>query len=437
MSARRTLQAIVVLVLWGLNTHGTFAGSGDEPHYLAIAHSIAFDGDLDLGDNYGAAEPLIAGGHLRPEAHVRPGAGGIARPVHDVGLPLLFAPYVRVAVPLTHALVRTIPPAAMQRARLTPALVYRHLLSAAMIVLTAMLAGLLFDCLIDVGSSAGLALLTSIVVVLSPPLLIMSSLFFTELISALVCLTVFRSVSIKDTSGAFRWALVGAATGGLFLIHARNIGLVIPLAGLAAYQLRRRPSGERAAFGAALAVILALRTWINYEFWGTLVQGPHARMAWLGPGDVIQQMAMRLTALIVDQEFGLLPYAPIYALAIVGAFLLARSQPLVTLAVAAVCTAYVGLIVCPITNVHGWMGGWSPAARFLTPVVPLLGLFVSAGLRAGPRVIAAPMLVLQLAVSAYFWQHPKVLWNDGNGVAAFCETTAARVCAWLPSFPGP
>jgi hypothetical protein len=54
------LRTIVALVLIGFITHSTNAGSGDEPHYLAIAHSIAFDGDLDLANNYGANEALIA-----------------------------------------------------------------------------------------------------------------------------------------------------------------------------------------------------------------------------------------------------------------------------------------------------------------------------------------------------------------------------------------
>jgi hypothetical protein len=43
----RILRLAVALVLLGLLTHGTFAGSGDEPHYLAIAHSLAFDRDFD------------------------------------------------------------------------------------------------------------------------------------------------------------------------------------------------------------------------------------------------------------------------------------------------------------------------------------------------------------------------------------------------------
>ena len=116
MRARRSLQAIVIIVLWGLITHGTHAGTGDEPHYLAIAHSIAFDGDLDLANNYGPNEPLVGGGVLQPEGHVRPGIDGVARPVHDIGMPVVFAPFVRLAVPLTHALTRIVPDSTMRRA---------------------------------------------------------------------------------------------------------------------------------------------------------------------------------------------------------------------------------------------------------------------------------------------------------------------------------
>ena len=94
---------------------------------------------------------------------------------------------------------------------------------------------------------------------------------------------------------------------------------------------------------------------------------------------------------------------------------------------------YLALIICPLTNVHGWTGGWSPAARFLTPIAPLLGLFVFAGLKAAPRPLAAAVVALQIAISAYAWQHPKILWNDGDGRAALCEPLGDRVCGYLPS----
>jgi hypothetical protein len=90
-------------------------------------------------------------------------------------------------------------------------------------------------------------------------------------------------------------------------------------------------------------------------------------------------------------------------------------------------------IICPVTNVHGWTGGWSPAARFLTPLTPLLGLFLLAGLRTLPKAIAIAAIALQTGISAYLWQNPKMLWNDGGGRAAICATVGDRVCGWLPS----
>jgi hypothetical protein len=421
---RRLLRVLVVGLLWGLITHGTYAGSGDEPHYLAIAHSIAFDGDLDLANNYGANEPLIGGGLLQPDAHLRPGADGIMRPVHDIGMPLVFAPYVRLAVPAAHALANAIPPAMLRRARLNEGLLYRHLLSFATIALAAALAGWLFDALVGVGTAPRTAFGGTLLVMVSPPLLIFSVLFFTELLSALLLFWVFRDVAIEPRCGALRWAICGAATGLLFLVHARNIGLVVPLVILAMMKLRAEPykTHERAAYAAALAIALALRTLVNDRFWGTWVTNPHARMSdWPGLGTLVTESAARLWGLLVDQEFGLLPYAPIYLLAIAGGIALFKKRRDIVMALAFVAAVYIGTIVCPITNVHGWTGGWNPAGRFLTPVLPLAGLLVVCGLRTAARPLVIAAIALQIVIDAYVWQHPKILWNDGDGRAAFFE----------------
>jgi hypothetical protein len=435
---RRALQAIVVLVLWGLITHGTFAGTGDEPHYLAIAHSIAFDGDLDLANNYGGNEPLVGGGVLQPEAHVRPGVDGGARPVHDVGLPLIFAPVVRLAVPVTNALTRVVPESTMRRARLNPAVLYRQLVSLAMIALAAVLAGLMFDALIALGASTRAASGTVALLMLSPPLLIFSVLFFTELVSALLCFLVFYTIRLRDTRGVAQWWWLGCATGLLFLVHARNIGLTIPLAALALHRLRdpehRREAG---AFALGLCAFVAVRTGINYAFWGTPVSNPHARFAdWPGWAALVGETATRAVGLLADQEFGLLIYAPVYVAALWGARALMKTRRDVALSVFLTAGLYVALIVCPLTNVHGWTGGWNPAGRFLTPITPLLGLLVFAGLRAAPRALVVAVVTLQVAISAYAWQHPKILWNDGGGRAAFCEQLGGRACGYLPSLAG-
>jgi hypothetical protein len=87
-----------------------------------------------------------------------------------------------------------------------------------------------------------------------------------------------------------------------------------------------------------------------------------------------------------------------------------------------------------VTNVHGWMGGWSPAARFLVPIAPLLWvgvyLFASQARSLGKAVVAA-LVVVQVAIDAFVWQFPKALWNDGDGVSAF------RGSGWLPTWTDP
>ena len=436
MAPRRGLQTVVLLALWGLLTHGTYAGSGDEPHYLAIAHSIAFDGDFDLTNNYGAAEPLVGAGVLRPDAHVRTGVDGTARPVHDIGMPLLFAPVVRVLVPLTHLLTNVVPASAMRRARLTPPILYRHLLSLVMACLAAMLAGQMFDAFAYLDATPSTAAAMTALLVLSPPLLIFSILFFTELLSALLAFAVLASITFKDAPGQARWWWLGCAAGGLFLIHARNIGPMFALASIALHRLGLARRREAIAFAAGVVVLVIIRTIVNMWFWGDVVSGPHAHLgSWLGLFSFFREMTTRILAMLIDQEYGLFIYAPVYLAWLAGGFG-ARTAAKGEFTVAATLTAsaYVAFVVSPLTNPYGWSGGWSPAARFLTPVLPLLGLAVYSGLQKLPKAASAFVIALQIALSAYTWQHPKLLWNDGDGRAAFCKEIGERVCDYLPSF---
>jgi hypothetical protein len=108
----------------------------------------------------------------------------------------------------------------------------------------------------------------------------------------------------------------------------------------------------------------------------------------------------------------------VYLIAIAGAVALYKTRRDILIAMALVVAVYVGMIVCPITNVHGWTGGWNPAGRFLTPVLPLVGMLVVMGMGVLPRALVIAAVVLQLAIDAYAWQHPKILWNDGDGRAA-------------------
>ena len=102
-----------------------------------------------------------------------------------------------------------------------------------------------------------------------------------------------------------------------------------------------------------------------------------------------------------------------------------RPRPIAR-AVMLTCACYLALVLWPVTNVHGWQGGWNPAGRFMLPLVPLVALALPAAFAAVPRAALIVLLALQIFLDAYLWQNPKNLWNDGDGVAAICSGAADR-----------
>ncbi|HEX5108151.1 MAG TPA: hypothetical protein VFV95_06885 [Vicinamibacterales bacterium] len=439
---RRVIAAVVFLAIWGLITHGTFAGSGDEAHYLIAAQSLAFDGDFDLANNYAMPGNLIGGGTLTPDDHARPGIGGVLRPAHDVGLPIVFAPYVRIVYPLAEWLARTLPAALLKRARLDDILIFRHLISLAMAVIAVALALQLFEIFRRSAASDAAAQCWAMLIALSPPVLSLAFLFFTELPSALIILWLFRLLSDPDERRP-PWFLVGAAIGFLLLLHVRNIAAVAALIAWSAVRLSRTRGSSRewTAWGAALAALLLLRAAIVHAFWGTWLTTPMAVAgdAAMPLSDAVREMFVRTTGLLFDQEFGLLTYAPIYLLA--APSLLdrrTRERPGVRPAFL-LAAAYGVTVVVPYINIHGWIGGWSPPARMVMPVVPLLAVPVVAWTRSvrGVRAaVIAAIVSLQIVIDAVVWQWPKALWNYEDGTSALLESVPA-LQRMLPAWNGP
>lgn len=427
----RLLVGLVFAVVWGLITHGTFAGSGDEPHYLMIAHSLASDADLDLTNDYRDAA-LIGGGSLEPGTHavVRDGR---PRPVHDVGMPLLFAPIVRVAYAVAENAGAVLPARLMHAARINPSLLLRHQISLTMALLSGFLARELFRLLRRIGGTPRQALLWALLFALSPPILSHAFLFFTEIPAALVTMIVFRRLHENGVATNAHAAVAGALIGLLWLVHVRNAGLVLGFIAVAAWMVagRRLPAQRFVVLVVAIAAMAAVRSAITYQLFGHPLRTPHVFLG--GAGDAIgtaREAVARGSGLLFDREYGLLAYAPIYLIAGPGLWLLWRTQSQLAAAVALVTAGYVVPILLPQTNVYGWDGGWSPAARFLVPIVALLWVgvyfFATQARRAG-RVIVVALVVLQVALDAYVWQFPKTLWNDGDGV------TALRWIQWLPT----
>ena len=444
-SLRRLMFACVVLFVWSLDTHGSYAGSGDEAHYAMIAHSLVFDGDLDLSNNYADPTNLVAAGTLAPEAHAVPGIDGRLRPVHDIALPLVFAPAFAIAYVVAEHSVAWIPAAIMRRARLNPPLVFRHLISLAMIVVAGSMAVVLFGVFLSVGKSQAQAFLWTLAFALSPPLLSHSYLFFTEIPSALIVIVCFRELIAPTPRTLPRAAVIGLLVATLLLLHIRNVGLVCGFAVWFLWSIRDSSDRVRPAFAflVPLAVIVAVRTAINYRFWGTLVGGPHAHLGSASTTTAaVVEIGVRALGLLLDQEHGLLAYAPIYVLALPGLLTVWKSNRHVGLTVLFISAAATLPILLPMINPYGWAGGWSPAARFLVPIAPLFAI-AAFGYRVSliriPRTVRF-LLAFQWLLNAIYWSRPKVLWNGGTGrsaLAAFLSPSWVDLPSLLPSWHMP
>jgi hypothetical protein len=77
-------------------------------------------------------------------------------------------------------------------------------------------------------------------------------------------------------------------------------------------------------------------------------------------------------------------------------------------------------LALPYINRLGWIGGWAPAGRMLSPIAPLLGVavFTCARRLSGiARVFAYVLVAAQIAIDVLLWIRPSLLWNDGDGTS--------------------
>jgi hypothetical protein len=145
-----------------------------------------------------------------------------------------------------------------------------------------------------------------------------------------------------------------------------------------------------------------------------------------------------LPALFLDQQFGVLPNAPVYAICIGGVFLLARRRPRLALELLAVAVPY--LLVTSMF--HMWWAGTVSPARLVVPVLPLLaipGAFLWNDSRhAATRAIAIALLLLSvgITVSLVVVDAGRLVYNfrDGYSLAAERLNTLVDVPQGMPSF---
>jgi hypothetical protein len=374
---------------------------GDEPHYLMVADSLLRDHDLDLTQDY--AEGRYRAFHpapLEPHYRVR-GRHGEIYSLHAIGLSLLILPaYALGGYPAA---------------------------SFFMALLAALLARELRALVLAFTGREGLALGVAWAVALSPPLIHYAGLIFSEIPAALLVAYGLRRARALGGSGASSALGWGAAMALLPWLNVRY-ALFPAILLVYAFSERPRPRTLVAALAPLLLSALAVAVYhrVLYGFFDPrLVYGRKPEFA-------LGTLVEGLPGLLLDQEFGLLVYAPLFALAALGLGRLlggARRD-------GAVAAALLSLVLLTAGSWDMWRGGFNPPARFLVPVVPVLALAVAAALARGLSSAATLLVGWSLWCGLAGAADPSLVHRDRDGSAPFfrAHSGAEEWTRLLPSY---
>lgn len=344
----------------GLSLYHRSEPRGDESAYLLLAHSIAFDGDVDLRNNIENGDYRLfytdpqKAGH-EPAVDVR--GDGTVRSIHGVGLSLLIALPYRLG--------------GRMGALLTIA------------IFGAIMSTTLFLIGRSVSRDLRAALVTWGLVSFTLPTLLLAGQVLPEVPAVALLLSAVYLVMTRKGPIGVRLLLCGVLLSFLPWLHNKNL---LP-AGVVLVWAAFRVKGHlprRSWFGAILLLFLpmvasvGLQTGLFQRWYGSPLPNAPYRISfgwhWFAyePDHIYRGIAGPL----LDQEFGLLFYAPFYLAALAGLGpLFRRRRDLATV----VLLSLAGMLLLSSAFIQ-WWGGQSVPARYLYPAIPLLAMPLSTAL---------------------------------------------------------
>jgi hypothetical protein len=343
--------------------------SGDEPHYLLITHSLVHDGDFDLTNNYNARDYSR---FLAPEstivAHTLAGKKtGTQYSFHSPGISFLLLPFYALG----------------------------ELLGKTGLILLVRFGMSLFGALFGIQiylyalqewKKTGLAFTLWLLTGLTVPVFFYAVSVYPEIVIALFALTAFRLLRFSGRMSPARLALLGFLLTSFIWFHAlKYFFLMGPLFVYALWILivKRKVRAGLAWFMAWPVLGTALYFYFQYALYGSL--NPTA-VSWQGAMDGPQTLSwvktlftgipfrFRLDTLLgyfLDQRDGLLLYAPIYFIALLGIVEAARRKRKDLGLLLFIAAPYV-LVSAFLTQ----RTGYAPQARPLVAVIWVMALLL-------------------------------------------------------------
>jgi hypothetical protein len=350
--------ACFFIMLWFFGMYGSWHAPihkihGDEPHYLLMAHSLVTDGNLNLHNQYAdrAYHPFYSGTlEPKPSDSVAPNA------IYSRGLgavyPVIISPFY--------------------------ALGGYQAVQVFTIVCAALLIAQLYLLVLSSGVHAKYALLSVVLIASSSPILNYSSLVYPDIPAALLVILGLRALQISPSSKAGRSVPTYIFLVSTILIFTKFryfIPVLLLIIPLAIREVKRLHNGLVLFFSIGLlgvSYILADKLLLAGDLF-TNRFGDFNRLIRYLPST---QSVRVIPGLLLDQESGLLIYAPLYFLVFAGIRLYKGKRT---------STYWFAVLGVPLTAFSllghfAWHSLPTPPLRYLVPVLPPTALFLAISL---------------------------------------------------------
>ena len=395
------------------------APDGDEPYYLLLTHSLAYDLDTDLADEYAAADWRFSMDRpVEPQPGDPTGPAGQVYSRHNALLPLVLAPAYRLAGK-------------------AGALTAMAFLAALLVWLTLRLALAYFP------DRPGEALLASALLALAPPLLLYAHQVWVEVPAAVLLALALTAVVERPSSlrapaegeragrrrRAAAWLALALPLVLLPLLKIRFVLVAAALLGLAFVRWPARDGAPRRSLVAAaglLAGTLGALLLVNRAVYGNPLK-IHTWNELTLPAVSLASTVEGFLGLFWDAAFGLFGCAPLWLLTVPAVALGAVRRSAAAGHLAAVALPYL-VFVAPRVE---WYGGWSPPFRYGLVLMPLLTValvpLLAERRRAGARVLLGCLGAATVALALIWLAVPGASYDLADGRTRLLDVLSSEL----------
>jgi hypothetical protein len=358
--AALTLAAVLLVPYLALMPYhnSVIPTESDEPHYLIIMQSLVFDRDLDLTNQYESEAYREFYPDRLPDIHAIQ-VGPWQYPIRDLGLPL----------------IASLPFAVGGRAGVV----------ALMSLVAVALAAQLYLACRDLRIAHRAAFLGTAFACVTHPVLTYTTQIYPELLAALVFVTAARLLRAGRAATPLALAAASLCIGVLPWLSTRaaliavGVGLVIAYCALRPLTAPAGSAAQRAIRAAAVPVpflvLVVGLSFVNWLLFGRFMPG--AGYYLVSDQQPILTFAPHIgtLGLLFDRTFGLIPRAPVYLVAALGAVALwRRASP----SLVALFLGWLAAFVYVASLAFWWADG-GPPSRYLVAGLPFLVVLLAAG----------------------------------------------------------